>query len=72
MSTDGRRLLTAFATGFVVLAGMMIGTCFWLSADNGRAMTRLETRLDKQADELQAISSTLSRVDQKLEDLTKP
>lgn len=65
-------IIGAFATGFVLLAGMVIGAYRWISDDLVRATTRLEMQLDKQADQLQTINSTLSRVDQKLEDLTRP
>ena len=70
--TDFWAMLSGFVGGFLILAGMVIGAYFLLKGDIDRVATRLETRLDKQADQLQAISSTLSRVDQKLEDLTKP
>jgi hypothetical protein len=79
LRTDIRRLLTAFAAGFVVLGSMTIGAYAWLSADIVRATTRLETRLDrletrldKQADQLLLITSTMARIEQKLDDLTNP
>jgi hypothetical protein len=65
-------MLTGFVGGFIILAGMVIGAYRWISDDLVRTTTRLEIRLDKQADQLQTINSTLSRVDQKLQDLTKP
>jgi hypothetical protein len=65
-------MLTGFVGGFIILAGMVIGAYHWISDDLVRTTTRLEIRLDKQADQLQTINSTLSRVDQKLEDLTNP
>jgi hypothetical protein len=70
--TEFWRLLAGFAAGFIILAGMVIGVYRWISDDLVRTTTRLEMRLEKQADQLQTINGTLSRVDQKLEDLTKP
>lgn len=77
------RLLYVFGSGFLALGGLLIGGYFRLSntiaTDLDRAASQLEARLDRQevaqdkeADQIQKINQALARIEQKLDDLTRP
>jgi hypothetical protein len=67
--TDQKWMLTAFAAGFLLLAGMMITGYHWLDERIIAQSTRLEDRLGKTDDRVNSLGSLLTRVDQKLQDL---
>jgi hypothetical protein len=68
--TDYFRTLGAFALGFVALASMVIQAYRWGHEDLSAASVRLEGRIEKLDDRMVAISSNLTRTDQKLQDLS--
>ena len=67
--TDFFRTLWVFGVGFVLLAGMVIEAYRWAADDLRLASTRLENRIDKVDDRVVTTGNTLTRVDQKLQDL---
>lgn len=62
-------VISALATGFLVLAGMSIGAYRWAHDDAAGESTRLSTRVDTMEHSQMVTQETLVRVDTKLEDL---
>lgn len=67
--TDFFRMVWVFGAGFVLLGGMIIQAYRWGHDDLIAAVTRLEGRIDKADDRGVTAGNTLSKVDQKLDDL---
>jgi len=62
-------LISAFAAGFLVLAGMAIEAYRWSHDDMIAEIARINTRLDRVEQQQSASQDTLVRADTKLEDL---
>jgi hypothetical protein len=65
-------LLTAFGVGFLALAAMTIQGYRWSHEDLVAAASRLESKIDKEADQIGSMNSALVRIEQKFDDLTRP
>ena len=54
--------LIALASGFLMLAGLMIGLIVWLRADMNRRMDRIEVRMDRLDDRMDRIEAAVSEI----------
>lgn len=67
--TDYHRLLYIFGAGFLALAAMTIEAYRWGHEDLIAASSKVETRIEKTDDRVVSMGNSLSRIDQKLQDL---
>jgi hypothetical protein len=67
--SDLKWTMAAFAAGFVLLGGMIFEAYHWVDGHVGTSVTRLEDKISKTDDKVDALGISQARIDQKLQDL---